>query len=279
MPIPPEKIIQLAERGGFASELKTSSLLSLGGWHPSQSVYYLDKDQRLGRELDIYAYRSFSDRTDNPKLSCQIDLCIEVKRTAEPFIFFSSKANAYEGGSGYGLFRWSHNIDNRILDFRDIELSRPFARRVRLARSYSSFKDGKTQQIRSGIVSSFKAAIHYTERCNERWNDDSRDICFFVPILLVDGEIYECYFKDGDENLTVESGECVPYLQNYVSPEYGMLSNTVYVMTLGSLSNNLKLYEDWGNSILSTLKATKAKPSREGQSRGGISPPYSQIDG
>ncbi|MBV7258882.1 hypothetical protein [Erythrobacter crassostreae] len=271
MPVPAEKIIDLAERSGFASELKVASMLSAAGWGVDQSVYYIDKDEGVGRELDLYAYRIDNDISEKPEVHCLINFCIEVKKTQDPFVFFSSKARSHEGGKGWSMFRWSHNVDSAALGYKDIEREKPLSSPDRLARSYAAFKDGKTQQIRSGILSAVKAAIHYTEECDERWSDGSRDICFFLPIVVVDGDLFECYFETGSPHLQTKQVHSLVYQQNYISPHYGKISNSVLVYTMKGFTEALEDYANWGQDILETLQSSRSKVVKAGISRGGVS--------
>ncbi|WP_430386118.1 hypothetical protein [Blastomonas fulva] len=276
MPIPAEKIIDFAERSGFVSELQVASILSAAGWQVDQSVYYIDKDEGVGRELDLYAYRIHSDTSEKPEVHCLINFCVEVKKTQDPFVFFSSKARNHEGGKGWSMFRWSHNVDSVALSYKDIERIKPMSSPTLLARSYAALKDGKTQQIRSGILSAVKAAIHYTEECDERWSDGSRDICFFLPIVVVDGELFECYFEKGNPDLQSRQVHSLVYMQNYISPHYGKISNSVYVFTKEGFAQVLKDYASWGEDMLATLQASRSKAVKAGISRGGVSKPASK---
>ena len=228
-------------------------MLSKAGWSVDQNVYYIDKDEQKGRELDIHAYKSFHHTTTKPEVTCYIQLCIEVKKTTDPFIFFSNRAKKYEYGSGYSLFNWKNKVSNKVLSYKDIEKFRPFAAPSLIARSYCSFKDGKTQQIQGGILSAVKGAFHYKEECNETYSDYSRDICFFLPVLIVDGPLYECYFEDGSNELTAEPEDTLVYMQNYLSSNYGSISSRVTVITPSALPAYLKACTDWGAHMHSVM--------------------------
>lgn len=258
MPIPLEKIIEAAEKAGFATELKAASALANATWRPLQSVYFIDKDEGKGRELDIRAYKIFASTKVKPEVTCMITLCIEVKKTAEPFIFYTSERGKLDGSAGYGNFHWKNKINRRVLSYHDIERKRPMSSVERLARSYSCFKTGQTQHIQSGIISAFKAAIHERDRCDETYSDTSGDVCFFVPIMVVDGPIYECFFEKGDEKLTAREINEVVYCQNYHSGNYGRVSNNVYVMNLARFGERLPDFTAWGASMLAVMEQNRA---------------------
>ena len=278
MPVPVERIAELVKKGGFETELKVASTLSAAGWRVDQSVYYIDKDEMIGRELDAYSYVVLEDTDNNPQVHCAVSLCIEVKKTSEPFIFFSSERKDFEGGAGYGMFHWRHNVDSNVLSYKDIEREKPLRAPKRIARSYSGLKDGKGQQIKSAILSAVKAAIHYTEECNERWAEGSRDICFFVPVVVVDGDLYECFFEKGSPDLKIEQVQSIVYLQNYMSPNYGQIRNKVYIYNQEAFKNSLGKYEAWAESILSVLQKSRSRMVGAGIGRGGVDSAISATD-
>lgn len=258
MSIPLDKILEAAKRSGFDAELKVASALSAKRWTATQSVYYLDNDEKKGRELDCYAYRIFYERDTKPEVNCHINFCIEVKKTECPFMFFSSSPGVVEPGRGFATINWLNRIDNKILPYKSIERRKPLGDTERIARSYCSFKDNKTDQIKGGILSALKGALHYKTNCNERESDVSHDICFFVPMLVVDGEIYECYFETGSAELKAQRVETLVYMQHYLSEHYGKVSNRVVVTTLDHLPVLLEEYEDWGLDMLQTLEARRS---------------------
>ena len=133
-----------------------------------------------------------------------------------------------------------------------------------------SAKDGGAQQIRSGVISAFKAAIHYTEECDERFDDNSRDISFFIPLLVVEGPIYECFLNDGSDKYEAQEVQQISLQQNYLSTDYGIVSNIVQVVSLEYLPEALVQYEHWGQDILTQLVETRMTASERGIKRGGL---------
>lgn len=258
MPLPPEKIIELAETGGFGTELKVAWILRAADWSVNQNVYYIDKDEKKGRELDISAWRGFQHIESQPAVTCGIQLCVEVKRTREPFIFFTDPPGRFETGGGYGLCRWTHNMDRFVMSYGDIEAVRPLRKPTRLGRTYSALKEGKAQQIQSGVLSAVKAAIHFKETCEERYSDGSRDIVFFMPIMVVDGELHECFLDEHGE-LTTQQVEEIVYRQNYLSEHYGSVSHHVYVMTLAAFEKRIAEFGVWGQHMADVMLANRDK--------------------
>jgi len=254
-----ESIVELARKAGFETELRAAAMLSKAGWRPSQNVYYFDKDENKGRELDICAYKLISHSHDAPHVMIMITLCIEVKRTVEPFVFYSNSTSDHDFGSGYGLLMWHHNIDSNVLSFRDIEKNRPNSKPGRICRSYASLKDGKTQHIQGGILSALKGAVQYRDRCNERFDDTSRDACFFAPIVVVDGPLYECYIDENTMQLTAVEADCLVYMQHYESEKYGQMSHRVDIVTMSAFENYIDKHSSWLENLLKSATINRNK--------------------
>lgn len=259
MPIPLEKVVEAAEKAGFATELRAASILNNAGWRSNQNVYFIDRDEGKGRELDLRAHMIFSSTNTNPQVRCMVTLCIEIKKTADPFIFYTNKKGKHDGPAGYGILHWKNNVDRFVLSYQDIEIKRPMMAAERVARSYSCFKNGQTQQIQSGIISAVKAAIHERDDCNEVYSDLSGDLCFFVPIMVVDGPLYECFFEEGKDNLTAREIDEVVYIQNYNSVNYGHISSNVHVMNLNTFDTRLSDFAAWGEHMLDVMAQNRAK--------------------
>jgi len=257
MPIPTEKIVDRAKASGFDAELQVASILLRSGWSARQSVYYIDKDERKGRELDIVAHRAFISIKSKPEITCRIFLCIEVKRTQEPFIFFTSTPSKFEGGTGYGLLNWRKDVQPPLLPFKAIEKDRPLGDAERLARSYISFKDAKEQHIRSGVISAFKGAVHASESADETYSDTSHDICFYIPIVVVDGPLYECFFPEETSELAANEIDRIVYMQNYLSENYGEVTCRVNIISLAALEELVADYKSWGERMLASMVARR----------------------
>lgn len=263
MPIPPERIIELAASFGFDSELRVAAAARKAGMAVSESVYFIDKDEGKGRELDLRAYLGSFEYFKEPVVSCAIHLCIEVKKTREPFIFFTSERGFVERGEGFAMMLWLHNIDDHLISADEIDEPRPGAGAPRLARSYVGAKGSGVQQIQSGVLSAVKAALHFRDRCREHLDENSRNIDIFVPILVVDGPIAECHIDPDSGELCASEVDEIVYLQNYLSESYGDVGQQVQVYTLRRFEEVAPAYRDWAASIMNVLaKRRRRKPKR-----------------
>ncbi|MEG3168827.1 hypothetical protein U1737_11575 [Sphingomonas sp. LB3N6] len=249
MPVLAESIVDLAKKTGFETELRVASLLRRLGWSVSQNIYYVDKDEGKSREIDIHAYHGNRETVRQPYITCGINLCIEVKKTSDPFVFFSSTPGVVERGAGYSHLHYKQKVDNNILPYNEIDNHKPMGTPLMFGRSYASLKEAKTAHIQAGIMSSVKGAIHFTDSCSERYNDKSLDISFFVPIVVVDGILMECYLESDDGELIVRGVNSIVYMQNYLSNAYGSVGTRVHVITLTALESQLIEYMQWGKAM------------------------------
>ena len=131
-------------------------------------------------------------------------LSIEVKKSEEkPWVVFSSPLDPFLGlGGGYGLLHHGHNVDSGILPYEAIMRKHPAQGASRLGRSlYVAFSAGETNPSAFGaIVSASKAAYAAHEKaaqCREEWSEDSVDITFYTPVVVVEGKLFECYLEIG----------------------------------------------------------------------------------
>lgn len=253
MSIPAEKVLECAKASGFDAELAVAAVLRGRGWGAASNVYYIDADENISRELDILAHKPFSDTKRVPPVSCWIYICAEVKRTKDPFIFFSDESQFADFGIGYGLLHTKHRVDRFVLPFQKIDEFCPVSGLDRLARSYISFKDGKSQQVRGGIISAFKGAMYQSERDPSRFSDASHDISFFIPLLVVDGPLWEVHHSDKSGDLVAKEVDEIIYYQNYLSPAYDRIQIRVAVVTMEALPKFLERMENWGESIRTAL--------------------------
>ena len=261
-------MISAASQAGFNSELKAAKILNQKGWRVDSNVYYIDKDENKGRELDISSYKLYGWTDSEPPVTCSINLCIEVKKTTAAFLFFSnekqtikSAGNEYnlESGSGYGLLHWKQNIDRHVLPAHITEKKNPSSSIELISRAYCGYSKGGEQNIKSGIHSAVKAAIYMKDNCDDRYTGDSRDITFFVPILVVDGEVFDCTLNQDGSELQSMKKDFLVYSQNYMSPKYGGIACRVNVVTLKHLKKHLSDLHTWMDSIYNHIRQNRLK--------------------
>lgn len=103
--------------------------------------------------------------------------------------------------------------------------------------------------------------MHYVSECNEAYSELSHDVFFFLPILIVDGPVFECYFEKGSSDLKAGEVNELVFMQNYLSPSYGRVTTRVTVLTLSALAGSLVAYEQWGLHMIQTMRARLTEAS------------------
>ena len=80
------------ERSGFPLEMEISSILKEDGWEVLPSSPYLDKDEGKWREIDVKAYKSASEASQDTSIKpyrLTLALIIECKKSDEfAWVFF-----------------------------------------------------------------------------------------------------------------------------------------------------------------------------------------------
>lgn len=263
MTICPNKILEDIEKTGFPTELRISSQLYKCKWKVYQNLYYFDKDESKGRELDILSNRSFISNYGDPICSVHVKMIIEVKKSkSKPWIFFttptdrSGNTEGYGGldVAGYSILHWKQNISFKLLSATDIDSLKPGSNSLRIGRSFvTAFSNGDTSQIRGALISATKAAIHAQEDPvhHEGQTTSSSDIVFFVPVVVVDAEIFECYLNNND--LMLESVEYLPVKQEYLSQHYKENTYQIDVVKMSYFPKYLELQEKWMRSVYAKL--------------------------
>jgi hypothetical protein len=257
--IDPDKVLADVEKTGFPTELRVAAQLRNRGWSVSHNVYFMDKDEVKGREVDISAGSVEMCTTKKPEISVYNELLIEVKQSKSyPWVIFSSPKDVLDAG-GYSLLHWKKRVSSGMLTAQSIEAKRPGARSERIGRSsYRAMTKSDTATIAEAILSATKAAIHACDECDEQYSDNSYDIVFFTPVVIVDGELFDCFVDQNDE-LSIHKCEYMSFRQIYMSDKYEERGFNVDIVTQDKFPEYLIAQETWIRSIFKNLEAWVAK--------------------
>lgn len=95
-----EFIKEEIEKSGFPLEIEMASILEKDGWEVLPSSYYLDKDEKKWREIDIKAYKSIDQSSDSKSIEpyhLSLALIIECKMSKKyAWVFFPWLRNKKE---------------------------------------------------------------------------------------------------------------------------------------------------------------------------------------
>lgn len=83
---------------GYPFEMEITSRMQKEDWKVLNGLYYIDKDEQKGREIDVIAQIHKSE-TFASKLTLQVgfSMIIEVKKSEDkPWVFFTSESSSFE---------------------------------------------------------------------------------------------------------------------------------------------------------------------------------------
>lgn len=217
------KLIKDIKKTGFPFEMEVSSLLKRRGWHVSNGLYYIDKDENKGREIDVIAENhksQFFDFNKNLTLEVVFTLILEIKESKDkPWVFFTSESTTLDllpKKYTFGGFEMKANQLNSLLRKYTEKSQKRMGRNFYIGFSGNGARDDIYKAL-SGLT---KALIHFIET-DENKDDTGGDRLFryFEPIVVIKGKLFEAFISDtGDMNLE-ECNHIQTYF-NYLSPNY-----------------------------------------------------------
>ena len=242
-----KQIANEIEKTGFPLELRISSLLKNQGFEVNHSVYYIDKDEGKGREIDIVASRHRHRLKKDARWFVIHNLTIECKKSEKPWVIFSSLAggdddqNLFMVDSPYGmeLEAWNDESDWDVFD--DIEKIHPMLKCKRQGRNYfvpfANFENSET--IFKALTTSVKAAIAIKETKLSYSNEDR--LCFSYPIVVLQGKLFEAYLENDD--IKIQEIQMIPVNFRYISANYAGEPFLVPIVTEDGFPELIKEFE------------------------------------
>ncbi|MGC6767757.1 hypothetical protein [Enterococcus sp. LJL51] len=248
-----KKIKEEIEKSGYPTELRTNKKFQSKYWQTTENSYYIDQDENKGREIDLEAHKSKSSKNSD-KITVWSKLSVEIKKSEKPWVIFTSNKKRFDTG-GYGLLNHKHNINRELLSYEDIMKEHPSSSFKRLGRSeFIPFTKG-SPQIFDSLLSSVKSCIevHRSDSDHkEAASENSFDIIFYSPLIVVDSRLFESHLED-DGEITIDETEHIVYSFNYASPNYQSKQYLVDVVTLSGLENYLEKQNSWIDSMFNIL--------------------------
>jgi hypothetical protein len=182
-------------KNGYPLEMRVANLFQKKGFKVTQSIFYKDSDTQKLRELDVIAYLShpFKDKVLN------FSFMIECKKsTDKPWLIFKN-----ENLINYKLDRYkpftTKNASHLLNKFEgkidsSLELLFPEIRKSGY-NTVVAFKEIKDSAY-SSYMNLLKACKYLTEKIDESIQNQCN---FYVPIIVVEGELYDVYLDSEDE--------------------------------------------------------------------------------
>jgi len=199
-------LLEEIKKSGYPLEIEISSILEQNKWFVINNGYYLDKTTNKEREIDITANYPLI-KGDTPKIEflCTITLVIECKKSNTYSWVFFSRPTVIK------LFSLGQYVDYvRVLAFQTEVLDHfeknHYENFDNVASTYAEFKVKKKNKITKTeqsqkdeiftAVNQLKNYILY-DKDSTRVQFQFPFIRIYYPIIVFDGELFECTIEKG----------------------------------------------------------------------------------
>lgn len=239
-----DKILEEVKKTGFPLELRISQLLQDNRYYVANNLYFLDRDEGKGREVDLRALKNFECQRGGKVLKwVRHCLILECKKSSEkPWVILTSPTTSYDGGvaelecEGFNPLDMQDNIDIYMEYLYELDRIHPFSKYERRGRSYfEAFKNlGSGSVIFSALTTAVKAAIAGRE---DKFGASDNSACYYYPMVVFDGRLFEAYLHSG--KIQVQEVDSVMISFFYQSRQYEKEQFIVPVLTEGALKDFL----------------------------------------
>jgi len=190
------KISKWLKSQGYPLEMKVSSSLRKQNFEVHQSWYYPDPETEKPREIDILALRSETYGI------LGVEFLIECKHSKKPWVLFSSEQTleSYNRLFSFGVLSKDakkaliKHTSNNIKKVSEIPW---FIKEGKVAYGLTQAFGSGNDVTYQATLSSLKAAIsRKIER--EKGKYSISEFTFSFPVVIVEGQLFECYFSSDD---------------------------------------------------------------------------------
>lgn len=239
-----EEILGKLKSTGFLTELEVAKVFRDNDLRLELNKYYNDIDEDKGREIDLIA--EFSRKTDTDEenyLEMSFKFVVEIKKSRNPWVFTSSKADDF----------WEHETPFFIIEsenFQQPQLTETIIEEIkmideeRLGRNFTVINSDKGDiQIYKALSGVTKAFYHekFLENYIEKNRGELSEKIFeyFELLVVVDADIYEVFLGEAGEQIEKVDSMLVAFY--YKSPKYDQRSvYFIRVINKDSLDSFLK---------------------------------------
>jgi hypothetical protein len=246
-----DKVRVEIEKTGFPLELRVAALLQAREYYVAHSVYFVDRDEQKGRELDLRALKNAFFRNDGLDYAVRHCLLIECKRSASrPWVVFTSPSVSYDQNisdiqcAGANGLPW---LRSNWKQLRELEARHPWFSLLQRGRAFfEPFSGGgeANQGIFKALVSVVKALVAIREAGFGGGPDQPRNIGFYYPMVVLDGSLFVARLESS--GLVVEEATAIPVSINYRSPHYAEEERyTVLIVQESVLEREIAQLDTW----------------------------------
>ncbi|MEQ8555023.1 MAG: hypothetical protein RIC06_00020 [Cyclobacteriaceae bacterium] len=191
-----DKIRQWLNTGGFPLEMKFANALLSYGFDVAQSVYFKDGESGKYRETDIIAnkYKYLSGQW------IHVTFVVECKRSDDkPWVILKNNGLSNHLGNQLPIYCTTNanNFIQSVSEYTVYKSDLLFKNERSIGYSVqAAFNKGMDKSYES-IQSVTKACEYFSSKLNER-----RNVCaFYFPILLVEGNLFEATYNNGETEI------------------------------------------------------------------------------
>jgi hypothetical protein len=255
-------VLEEIRRTGYPLEIQTTGIFREHSWKTFDHTYYIDKDENKGREIDVFAMKTFTAEHPKKRLRLDIGLAVEIKKTdSSPWVILRSLRG--ENDSLGALFDTVMiGMHGQEIWFDELYANHPVAKFERWGRvAYQAFRkkggDGLeaksvTSTTFSAFVSCFKASAELSAFHKNYANQPLREgdgkkayrIGLTHGVIVVSGNLFSAVVSK-DFQVRVAAEKYVPYVFNYASEKYGYKKMLMDVITFDALPGYITDYEAW----------------------------------
>lgn len=263
-----ERLLEDIGKSGFPLELRVSHELLTRGYFVEHNVYYVDKDEQKGREIEISALRnSQSHPRDREPIWVRVRLLVDCKKAQadKPWVIFTSPVTNYESYARTIMQAGLHEPEKLEADsIASVTAYHPYWLMPRRGRSYyEGFKGpdtpGPSNTIHRGVMSVVKATI---DRMDE---DKGYPFVMYQPVIVLEGRLFEA-FLDESRQITLGRQPWIPLSFSYRSAAYDNRRFTVLFVEETNLPELLGMFDEtlraWALLFDQNPKLLKQPPRR-----------------
>ena len=243
-----EKIRDWLETQGYPLEMKVASALRKVGFNVMQSQYYIDPETDVPREIDIIAYKN------DVRGECEISFLIECKVSKKkPWLLFSSE-EALQRNIFFNFAVLSESAINNLLN-----LNKEITHQIPWMRKRGRIAYGLTQAFTSGDDYPYKASLNVLKAAVSKKLEFKKSKSFtpinvFFPVIIMDGEIFEC-FLDDNAKVNIEKINEAFYLSDLtIANEF---ATCIHIISAEKLEYFAEQAKNVADKLLSLFEKTK----------------------
>lgn len=217
-----EKIVEELQKTGFPTEIVSATVLEQHGWTVIHNPPYLDPNEKINREHDIYAYHTWVPQAGERRYFLSAQLIIECKKSENPWVFFTMPSRGGYGlslrvrsGERHGFPQRSNGV-SRIDG--DVETFHHYFASGKVARTYHEPFKGREQAGRGPAIYAAVLAVTGATLFHDPGSDAEGVTTISYPVIIFDGPLFEAQI-DSVKNISVRRADHICLSYSFIDPK------------------------------------------------------------